>query len=92
MIKKRNINSSDSLQRLGWIIGFYTRNVLNALYHDSTLDRKQRLAALKGLDVAPYFKYLNITAKKERFLMLLLKGKAYMLYDLARVLAVKMKK
>ena len=66
--------------------------MLNALYHDSTLDRKQRLAALKGLDVAPYFKYLNITAKKERFLMLLLKGKAYMLYDLARVLAVKMKK
>ena len=92
LIKKRNIKSSNSLQRLGWIIGFYTRNVLNALYHDSTLDRKQRLAALKGLDVTPYFKYLNITAKKERFLMLLLKGKAYMLYDLARVLAVKMKK
>ena len=92
LIKKRNIKSSDSLQRLGWIIGFYTRNVLNALYHDSTLDRKQRLAALKGLDVAPYFKYLNITAKKERFLMFLLKSKAYMLYDLARVLAVKMKK
>lgn len=92
LIKKRNLKSSDSLQRLGWIIGFYTRNVLNALYHDSTLKYKQRIVALKGLDVVPYFKHLNITAKKERFLMLLLKKRAYLFYDLLRMAAVRMKK
>lgn len=87
LIKIRNIKSDDSLQRLGWIIGFYTRNVLNALYHDTKLTQRQRLAILKKLDIEPYFKYLNITAKKERFLMLLLRNRLYILYDLVRLAA-----
>lgn len=87
LIKIRNIKSDDSLQRLGWIIGFYTRNVLNALYHDTKLTQRQRLARLKKLDIEPYFKYLNITAKKERFLMLLLRNRLYILYDLVRLAA-----
>lgn len=87
LIKIRNIKSDDSLQRLGWIIGFYTRNVLNALYHDTKLTQRQRLAILKKLDIEPYFKYLNITAKKERFLMFLLRNRLYILYDLVRLAA-----
>lgn len=92
LITKRNITSSFSIQRLGWILGFYTRNVLNALYHDSTLIRKQRLETLKDLDVEPYFKYLHIPAPKERFLMFLLKNRLYVMYDLVRKIVVKMKK
>ena len=91
LIKIRNIKSDDSLQRLGWIIGFYTRNVLNALYHDTKLTQRQRLAILKKLDIEPYFKYLNITAKKERFLMFLLRNRLYILYDLVRLLAARIK-
>lgn len=91
LIKIRNIKSDDSLQRLGWIIGFYTRNVLNALYHDVSLKRERRLSVLKELDIEPYFRYLNITAKKERFLMFLLRNRLYILYDLVRLLAAKIK-
>ena len=90
LIKKREIKSKDSLKRLGWVIGYYTRNVLNSLYHDSTLIRKQRLAALKDLDIEPYFKYLHIPAKKERILIFLLKNRLYTLYDLVRMAVVKL--
>lgn len=91
LIKKREIKSKDSLKRLGWVIGYYTRNVLNALYHDSTIMRKQRLTTLKNLDIEPYFKYLHIPAKKERFLMFLLKNRLYTLYDLMRMAVINMK-
>ena len=91
LIKKREIKSKDSLKRLGWVIGYYTRNVLNALYHDTTIMRKQRLTTLKNLDIEPYFKYLHIPAKKERFLMFLLKNRLYTLYDLMRMAVVNMK-
>lgn len=91
LIKKRNINSLDSLQRLGWIIGYYTRNVLNSLYYDVTLKREQRLTILKDLNLEPYFIYLNITAKKEKFLVSLLKNKLYILYDLVRIAGIRTK-
>ena len=91
LIRKREIKSEDSLKRLGWVIGYYTRNVLNSLYHDTSLGRKQRLVTLKELDVEPYLKYLHISAKKERFLVFLLKKKLYAFYDLFRIVVAEVK-
>lgn len=92
LITIRNIRLDASLQRLGWVVGFYTRNVLNALYHDNTIDRKHRMEILKDMDAEPYIKYLNITARKERFLILLLKNRLYFFYDLVRIVVAVLKK
>lgn len=91
LITVRNIKSPASLQRLDWVIGFYTRNVLNALYHDNTIGQKWRLKILKDMGMEPYIKCLNITARKERFLILLLKHRLYFFYDLVRTFAAKLK-
>lgn len=92
LITIRNIRSNASLQRLGWVIGFYTRNVLNALYHNNTIGRKSRIEILRDMDVQPYIRYLNITARKERFLIMLLKNRLYFFYDLLRTIVAKLKK
>lgn len=92
LIRKREIKSEESIKRLGWIIAYYTRSVLNALYHDETFTRRERLKVLRELDVQPYLKYLNITATRERLLMFLLKIRAYMSYDLLRMVVAWIKK
>jgi hypothetical protein len=92
LITVRDIKSDASLQRLGWVVGFYTRNVLNAIYHDNAVGWKYRLEILKDIDTEPYIKYLNITARKERFLIQLLKNRLYLFYDLVRTVVAKLKK
>lgn len=79
------IESVKSKTNLTWLKGFYTRRVLNSLYHND-VSRMRRLRVLREIDLESYTNCWGVVSRKERIFILLLKWRLYNLYDILRKL------
>lgn len=82
-----NMTDIKALHNLDWIMGYYARRVLNALYHNKGIHFRKRLEIIKTIDLSPYLNALYIPAPKEKFLSLLLQHRLIYLYDTIRFIA-----
>lgn len=92
VVNHGQIRSVTSLNNTKWIIGHFTRRVLNALYYNGINDRKQREAILKSLDLEPYITSFNYVKGKEWLLRILLSMRCYFLYDFLRQISLHLKR
>lgn len=77
------IESNVACRNLGWVRGYYTRRVLNALYYNKVI-RSERIALIRRIDKTSYLGCMNITSYKEKIFACLLRLRLYQIYDLTR--------
>lgn len=93
VIQIKKITKLEALSKLGWIIAYYVRRVLNAIYCDGKHRTMcSRIKCIRSLDIDKYVNYIEISSNKERIYLFLLKNRLYVLYDLIRILVVWVKK
>lgn len=90
--RRGNITIKEAVDKLNWMIGFYTRRVINAMYFDNELSMRQRLVVLRTMDFTSYLDYVHIPSFKEKLLAWLLSRRMFYTYDICRVLIRKAKK
>ena len=90
MIEEKSIKSKNALEKLGWLIAYYQRRILNALYHNN-IPFNYRLSILKEKEWNYYIMYINCNSVKERILITLLKNRMFILYDFLRFFSVFIK-
>ncbi len=90
MIESRSIQKTQAVRNLCWMIASYQRRVLNALYHNKVA-KARRLDILEDIDWTYYVDYNGCDSIKERWLMRLLRCRAYRVYDWVRSLSVRIK-
>ena len=84
-ILKFKIKDKSILSKLNWIVGYYVRRVLNAIYYDGIKRAyKERISVMKSLDIDKYVKYIEISSLKEKVYVCILRLRLYILYDLVR--------
>lgn len=86
LVNVKEIVDPIALKKIGWIIAYYVRRVLNAIYYDGE-NRKlsSRIRLIKSLAIEQYVKYIEMSSYKERIYVVLLKLRLYIIYDLMRV-------
>lgn len=77
------LESNVACRNLGWVRGYYTRRVLNALYYNKVI-RSERIALIRRIDKTSYLRCMNITSYKEKIFACLLRLRLYQIYDLTR--------
>ena len=89
----KKISSAKAKEKLGWIIAYYVRRVLNALYYDGeSRTMLDRINTIRALDIQKYTKYIDKPSKREQLYIFMLKLRLYFIYDFTRVLIKNMKK
>lgn len=93
LIKAKGITNPKALSKLGWIIAYYVRRVLNSIYYDGE-DKSFlcRLRCMKSLDIEKYIQYNGHSSNNERIYLFLLRTRMYAIYDLLRVCVKRTKK
>ena len=92
-VKEKNISNNAVLSKIGWIIAYYIRRVLNAIYYDGEHRTSScRIECIKALDIDKYIKYIKKLSYKERLYVFLLKYRFFLMYDLIRVFVAWMKR
>lgn len=89
LITERNIVDKQALNSLGWVLGTYTRRVLNALYYNQT-SKKRRFKIMCSIDIDTYLKHVKTSSWKEVVYKIILKMKFYFLYDYIRIKVSKL--
>lgn len=93
LIKAKGITTTKALSKLGWIIAYYVRRVLNAIYYDGDVKTFEcRIKYIKSIDIEKYIKYIEISSPKEYIYKNLLKWRLYVIYDLMRVFIKRFKR
>ena len=93
LVDTNKIIASAAIAKLGWVIAFYVRRVLNAIYcGDESLPFTCRIKYIKGLDIMKYVNHIEISSNKERIYVYMLKYKFYVIYDMLRMLIRWIKK
>lgn len=93
LIKAKEINNPIALSKLGWVIAYYVRRVLNAIYYDGeerTLGC--RIKCIESLDIEKYVKYTEASSLKEHVYMCLLRWRLFTIYDIMRVIIKRLKR
>lgn len=93
LIRIKHITKPKALSKLGWVIAYYVRRVLNAIYCDGeprTLS--SRIKYIRTLDLEKYINHIELSSIKERVYLFLLKHRLYMFYDVIRRFVVWVKK
>lgn len=86
LINAKQIRNPRALSKLDWIIAYYVRRVLNAIYYDGeNRTFKHRIENIKSLDTKRYAEYIERSSYKERVYTCLLKWKLYGAYDVLRM-------
>jgi len=88
MISKKTIKNFIALRNLNWLIAFYQRCVLNALYYNK-VQKQNRLSILRDMDWNYKTWHIYSNSPKEKMLIILLKFRFYKLYDSVRTLAAQ---
>ncbi|MCR8916920.1 glycosyltransferase family A protein [Bacteroides sp. ET225] len=89
IISVKQFKNKKALSNIRWIKGYYSRRILNALYQDKHLKRKERIRLINQVDIASYLNTFNIPATKERLLAFLLRHHLFRTYDTVRFLSHK---
>lgn len=86
LIEAKGITNPKALSKLGWIMAYYGRRVLNAIYYDGEARGfESRIKCIKLLDIEKYVKYIEISSPKEHVYKNLLRWRLYAIYDLVRI-------
>lgn len=92
-VKIKGISNDLVLSKLNWIIAYYVRRVLNAIYYDGECRTFYcRIGYIRDLDIDAYINYTINLSYKERMFIFLLKYRFIIIYDLIRVFVAWMKK
>lgn len=86
--KYGHINSHVSKLKVDWVIGCFTRRVLNSIYHNEFFSRKKRISEIKKMDLSSYINSHRYGRGKERLLIVLLQKKWFAVYDFIRFMSV----
>lgn len=86
LISMKGIQEEAAVSKLMWVKGYYSRRVLNSLYH-SPLAWSARINLLRSIDFVPYTTYLTISSLKEKILCVCLKMRFLIVYDFIRSIA-----
>ena len=89
---EKKVSHLKAISNLEWIVAYYVRRVLNAIYYDegnSTLG--SRIDSIKSLDIKTYVMYIGETSLKEKLYIYLLRNEYFVLYDIIRRIAVCLK-
>lgn len=84
MIRDKAIDEKRALLSLNWIIGSYTRRVLNSLYFTMP-SRSKRLDIIKNIDLESYIRGVKTSSWKEDVYKVLLKMRLFNVYDILRL-------
>lgn len=87
LVSIKEISDPIAIKKMGWIIAYYVRRVLNAIYYDGQKRNfRERIRRVRSLNVEQYIKNIEISSYKERVYVLLLKYRLYTVYDSVRML------
>lgn len=82
--EKKQIKSQSSINKINQIIGQYTRRVINSIYHDESITKRERLELMSNIDFTPFLQNLKTDSYKEKILAFLLKKNHIKTYDFVR--------
>lgn len=90
LIRMKDLQEDYAMRKLMWVKGYYSRRVLNSLYHNPVKWRV-RINILRSIDFYPYTTYLTISSIKEKILCVFLRMHFLITYDFIRMIAKRLR-